>query len=198
MAEALNKQREVTDRYADALFDLAREQSLIEAVRDELTELVHLERTEQAFADFLHSRALDDDYRAASLEKMLRGRISDLVLNTLQIMNRHGRSGYLTGLLESYIDRQNAAANQVVAHAVTAVALSAEEQESVRAITAEVSGKQPLMTFHVDPGVLGGLLLRVGDMRFDATVQWHLRETRRRLAEHGERGIEVRQLNNDR
>lgn len=189
MPEPIDRQRELADQYAAALFELASQAGTVAEVRAELEELVKLEQVEPDFRAFMTSRALDDDHRAAGLEKMFRGRLSDLVLDTLQVMNAHGRSGLLDALCERFIARQEEAAGQVRARAASAVPLSDELRNRVAETVARLSGRSPVMQFEVDPGLLGGIRIQIGDVRYDNTIRRHLELVRRRLEERAQRGL---------
>lgn len=191
MADSFDKQLEVADVYADALFALAREAGKVEEVRSELDELVKLSEMGIGFSGFLSSRALDDDHRAAGLEKMFRGKLSDVVLNTLLVMNDNGRSGLFGALHHAYILRQQAAANQVDAFVTSAVALDDAQKKAVTDTAAQVSGKTPIVHYDVDPSILGGLIVTIGDWRYDNSVSRKLGVVRRRLLERAERGLPV-------
>lgn len=191
MAVSLDSQMEFAGVYAAALFDLAQERGKVEVVRHELDELVQLADQEPEFDAFLNSDALDDDHRAAGLERMFRGKLSDEVLNTLQVLNRNGRNGLLRALARSFALQQQEAAGQVEAYVTTAVELSEEEKSAVTRVTTEKTGKTPLMRFHVDPEILGGLVLQVGDLRYDNSLRSQLLEARSRLMERSETGIPV-------
>ncbi len=191
MAETFDEQLQLADVYAAALFALATEQDVVPAVRDELAELVRLMEIEPGFASFLSSGAVDDDHRRASLEKMFRGKLSDLMLNTLHVMNDHGRVHLLRALLRAYVLRQEHAAGQIEVRAKTAVPLSDDQKEQVRQLAAELSGKEPLMEFDVEPGMIGGLIVQVEDYRFDDSLRRHLMVARQQLFERGERGLQV-------
>lgn len=191
MADSFDKQLEVADVYADALFALARDADRIEDVRSELDELVKLSEMDIGFAGFLSSRALDDDHRATGLEKMFRGKLSDIVLNTLLVMNDNGRSGLLAALHHSYVLRQQAAANQVDAFVTSAVELDESQKKTITDTAAKVSGKSPIVHYRVDPSILGGLIVQIGDWRYDNSVSRKLGVVRRRLLERAERGLPV-------
>ncbi len=194
MAESFEKQLSLADVYATALFRLAQELGRVAEVRDELQELNVLMRTQPGFAEMLSSAALDADRRAASLERMFRGRLSDLVLNALQVLNRHGRADLLAALLQRFVTRQEAAAGQVPVVATTALELDEQQRRSVSEVAAKLAGKQPLMRFRVDPGILGGLVLEIGDWRYDYSVRARLNEARAQLHERSERGLPVGML----
>lgn len=189
MAETFDEQLTLADVYAAALFALARESDTIAATRSELEELVKLTDVEPQFAEFMRSGAVDDDHRRESLERMFRGKLSDHVLNTLQVMNDHGRAALLAPLLRAFVLREGHAAGRIEVTATTAVELDTQQREEVRKLAAELSGKEPLVDYQVDPGVLGGLVLQIGDYRFDDSVRRHLQIAGGRLAERGDRGV---------
>jgi len=191
VAESLDKQVAIADAYAEALFALARESQSIAVVRGELEQLVELERIEPSFAAFMSSAALDDDRRAAGLEKMFRGKISDAVLNTLLVMNQHGRIGLSAALLRAFVIRQEWAEGQVEGTVTSAVALTDEIRALIEKTAAEITGKKPLLSYAVDPAILGGLVVQVGDWRYDNSVLRHLRIARRRMLERAQRGLPV-------
>lgn len=191
MAISLDALMEFAGVYATALFDLARERGKIDQVRHELDELVKLIQTEPEFDAFMTSDALDDDHRAAGLERMFRGKLCDEVLNTLQVMNLNGRNGLLQALARSFALKQQEAAGQVEAFVTSAVELGDDEKASVTKVAAAKTGKSPIMQFRVNPDILGGLILQVGDVRYDNSLRSQLDEALERLAERSEVGLPV-------
>lgn len=189
MAESFDEQLAVADVYAAALFALAGEAQAVEQVRGELEGLAGLLEREPRLAEFLGCGVIDADERAASLERMFRGKVSDLLINTLQIMNAHERAHLLLPLRRAFELRAKRAAGQVEVRATSAVPLSAPQQAEVTRLAAELSGREPLVEYVVDPEILGGLVLQVGDYRYDNSVRQQLRAARSRLLERSDRGI---------
>ena len=191
MAESFDKYLELADVYAQSLFELARESGKIEDVRSELDELMKLCQIEPAFHSFITSSALDDDHREAGLEKLLRGKLSDITLNTLLVMNQHGRNAILSSLRRAYVIRQQDAAGQIEASVTSAVDLDESQKNEISATAALLSGKNPLIAYNVDPAILGGLILQMGGIRYDNSVASQLAEARKRVLERSERGLAV-------
>src|SRR5689334_14296140 len=84
--------------YARSLFELAEAkggQAAIESSQGELEEIMELARADQQFNEFLASRVLPVAQRSGSLERIFTGRVSDLVLRFLQILNEKGRLSHL-------------------------------------------------------------------------------------------------------
>lgn len=189
MAEPTDEQLETADVYAEALFDLATKADQVDTVRSELEELVRLTALAPGLMEFLRSGAIDDDVREAGLERMFRGQLSDLLLNTLQVMNRHGRAHLLQPLRRCFELRRQAAHNQIEVRVTSATALDDAQQAEVQRLAAELSGKEPLVKYTVDADLVGGLVLQIGDRRFDGSIRRRLRRAREHLLERGARGL---------
>ncbi len=188
MATEPEKGSDVADVYAAALFALASEAQAVDAVERELAELARLAAQDAGFAAFLNSTAVDADSRQHSLERMFRGRLSDLTLDTLHVMNQHGRAGLLHPLWGSFVRRREVARGQVAAVATTAVPLDAGQQRDVVQLAGQLSGKQALVQFVVDAGIVGGLILQIGGCRYDNSVRRHLHGAQQGLLERSARG----------
>ncbi len=191
MPDSIDEQIELADVYAAALFDLAREAGRIREVGDELAEVVRLSEQEPGFGRFLESVIIEEDARAGSLEAIFRGKLSDEVLNTLQVMNRHGRAGLVKALLRAYVLRQERDARQIEVVVTSAVPLDASQQQEVTRLAREISGREPLIEYRVEADILGGLVLRIGEYRYDSSLRQRLRTARQRLMERGERGLQT-------
>ncbi len=81
----------IADLYAEALLEAAREKEQERSVLADYEELVSYMEREPDFEAFLTSALVDDDPRRASLERLFRGRMNDLLLNMLQVLNNRRR-----------------------------------------------------------------------------------------------------------
>jgi F-type H+-transporting ATPase subunit delta len=189
MPETIAKDLTLAEVYAAALFALCEQAGTTDAVHGELEELVRLVETEPGLAAFFSSLAIGPDDREESLERMFRGRLSDLLLNTLQVMSRHGRLELFRPLLRAYVLRVQEARRQIEVQATSAIELDAAQKAEVHRVAQALSGKQPVIEYLVDPGLIGGLVLQIGDWRYDNSVRQHLHAARGRLSERGQRGL---------
>jgi F-type H+-transporting ATPase subunit delta len=191
MAEPRDKQLELADVYAAALFELAAEAGVVGEVRDELEQLARLEQTEPDLAAMLTANVIDLEGRRGLLERMLRGKISDLVLDTIQVLSAHGRAHLLGSLARRFAVRQEHAAGEVEVLATTAVELAPAQRQQVLELAAQVSGKRPLLTCQVDAGILGGLVLEIEGYRYDCSLRRQLEMARTGMLERSERGLGI-------
>jgi F-type H+-transporting ATPase subunit delta len=156
--------------YAAALLALAEEDGRADEVRDELTALEELVERSPAFHDFLVSPAIGADERSASLEKALRGRASDLVADAVLVMNRKGRALLLPALIATYAEAHDRLRRKVEVRVTSALPLSDDQRRRLAAAVEAATGLEPILVERVDPGIVGGLVVQVGDRKADASV----------------------------
>jgi F-type H+-transporting ATPase subunit delta len=181
--------------YARSLFELAEAKGgrpTIESSQAELEDILELARGDARFSEFLASRVLPVGERSASLEKIFSGRISDLVLRFLQVLNEKGRLGHLPAVAAAYDGLVQKNFGRVEVDLYTAAPATREEIEQVKARLQKALGKEPVIHAYTDPAMIGGLKLQIGDRLIDGSIATRLRQMRERLATDGSAEIRSR------
>ena len=176
--------------YAAALLDLAEERQQGDATYEELQELVRAIDASPDFAHFLASPLVDAKLRAALLEKHLRGRASDLLVDALQVINRKGRLGLLPEIAEAYRRELRRRRGLVDAHVTSAVPLSPALRARLTESLRRFSGREPFLIEKVDPHLLGGTVVEIGGQKIDTSVATRLREMGGAMRERASREIQ--------
>jgi F-type H+-transporting ATPase subunit delta len=156
--------------YARSMLDLAEQRAESEVLMEELRQLAGGLETNPELSAFLASPFIDVESKRKAIEKLLRGAASDLLVDSLQVINRKKRLELLPAIATAYRQEYEKANDIVEVHAVTAVPLTPELRESVRASAARFTGKNVRLEERVDPSLIGGLVLRVGDQKLDGSV----------------------------
>ena len=176
MANVSDRELALARVYSRSILELAEEQGQAEAVLDELQELVkYLDRNPE-LEQFLGSPLVESEDRGRTVEKALRGRASDLLVDSLQVVNRKGRLGLLRAIAEGYRIEFRDLRGIADAHVRTAVPLSEAMRTRVRESVARFTGKQPFLIEKVDPSLIGGIVIEVGGRKIDGSVSSRLRE----------------------
>ncbi|MCH9035669.1 MAG: F0F1 ATP synthase subunit delta, partial [Planctomycetes bacterium] len=102
MARATDKELALAKVYSKAMLDLAESQGQAEELLDELHALADLLDENDQLDAFLSSPTVDVTARAQTLEKAFRGKASDLLVDSLQVLNRKERLGLLRAVCETY------------------------------------------------------------------------------------------------
>ena len=166
---------EVGERYAQALFDLADETGSLEAVRADLKSL------RAAWADSADLRRLatspviaSEDQQKGLVAIADAAKFNGVTRNFLGLLGQNGRARDLPGVITGF-ERLYAKKTGVVAAEVTsAQALSIPQLQSIQSALRASLGKDPELTTRVDPGILGGLKVKVGSKLFDASLKTKL------------------------
>lgn len=175
--------------YADAMLQLALDRGEAESLNDELTELVRLYERDPGFRDFVASPLVDAEEREASLEKAFRGRASELLVDSLQVLNRKGRMRLLPAVAEVYRRAYREHLRQVEVDVTSAVALRDDQRERLKAAIRRSTGRDAILSESVDPTLMGGLVVRLEDRKIDASVATQLENLNATLLDRASREI---------
>ena len=189
MASLDDKHLAVARVYSQAILDLAEEQGLSDQVGEELAELGRFVGENREFADFLGSPLVDAGERQVALEKILRGRVSDLLVDALQVVNRKERMLLVPAIAETYRQELRDLRGRVDVFVKTPVALPGALREKLRAAVTHFTGSQPDLIERVDPGLLGGMVVQIGDDKIDASVASQLKALSEALLERASQEI---------
>jgi F-type H+-transporting ATPase subunit delta len=179
--------------YCDALLNAAEEQGRADEVLEELRALVDdVFRREPYVEALLSSAALGRERKAEMIRAAFEGRCSDLLLNFLLVLNDHDRLDLLRSVFASYTVRHGARAGQVFALVKTAVPLPDDQREIIVHRIRDYFQREPVLATEVDSELLGGLIIRMGDWVFDASVRSRLAQIRQQLIERSSHEIQSR------
>jgi F-type H+-transporting ATPase subunit delta len=175
---------------ADALEELANTADLIVAeragtldnVEDELFRFGRIVADSTDLRAALSDRAATDEAKAALVRSLLGGKVDKVTERLVERLVTYPRGRSLEAGLEALSRLAAARRDRVVAVVVSAVPLSAGQKQRLGVALARTYGRQVHLNLDVDPAVLGGISVRVGDEIINGTIADRLDEARRRLA----------------
>jgi F-type H+-transporting ATPase subunit delta len=172
------------------MLELAAARGEADDLGEELRALAARVAEDAAFRAFLLTPLVDAGARAASLERIFRGRASDLLVDALQVLNRKGRIGLAPAVAAVYARALNALRRRVEVAVVSAVPLSAEQRAAVGAAVARRTGREAILEERVEPELIGGMVVRIDDRKADASVASTLEVLARALRERASREVQ--------
>jgi len=170
--------------YAEAFAAGGRER--VEAVQGQFEDLLEMTRTDKTFNEFLASRVIPTTEREGALKKILGGRIDELLLRFVLVVNRKDRLGHIVPIAAAYDQVVQQQFGRVEVDVVTASAIEAQQLASVKSRLGEALGKEVVVHSYTDPTMIGGVKFRIGDQLIDASVQTTLRKIRDQLSTQGD------------
>jgi F-type H+-transporting ATPase subunit delta len=180
-------EEQVARVYAQALFDAAKEAGVVEDVRRELDEFVAALAASASLRNVLADPRVDTAAKRRVLSEITRGGQS-LLANVLLLMLERGRFAAVPDLYQAYDALAIVEEGVVEVEVVSATELSPETEKKIAARVQEATGRRVELARRVDPSILGGLVLRIGDVIVDGSVKARIRQLRRRLATAEVRG----------
>jgi F-type H+-transporting ATPase subunit delta len=179
--------------YAEAFLNAADKAGQADLVIEELNSLVKdVYRSEPGLEAFLSSGAIGRDRKALTIDRVFKGRASDLFVNFLQVLNRHERLSLLRPILAALVDLNTERRQRVKVHVRSAVPLSDAERDRLIKEIRQTFNREPILETGVDADLLGGLVVRVGDLLYDASVKARLDSLRNQLIERSSYEIQSR------
>lgn len=179
--------------YAQSLFELGEaaggDAKLVE-IGEELQGIVEIVRGDAAFAEFLRSPIVERGKRADTLRRVFDGKVTDVLLRFLLVLNDKGRLGHLDDVSDGYGELLNDRFGRIEVDVYTVDgALDAAQLEQLAQKVKGRLGKDPVFHQYADPSMIGGLVLRIGDQLIDGSVRGQLRGMRESLLENGSASI---------
>jgi F-type H+-transporting ATPase subunit delta len=172
------------DGYAAALFEVARAEGTLDSVEDELFRFARSYESNDQLRNTLTDEMIPAARRQAIVEDLLGGQHAKATPTTVQLISMvvgSGRGRDLPAIVDRLVERAARAKRLAVAEVRTAVRLSDDQQDRLKAAIANATGKEVTLKVVVDPSVLGGLVVTVGDTVIDGTVRTHLDQLKSRL-----------------
>ena len=174
----------IARNYAETLFTLAQRQGGMETVEayaraiDDVAELI---RREPRVREFLETPRVDVEARKRVLRDAFAGRVPEYFLRFLLVVVEKRRQALLPEIAAEYHDLVDRAQGRLRAEITVARAPDAETEREIVGALERKLGRTVLPTFRVDPTLVGGVVIRVGDQVVDGSIRRRMADLRRRL-----------------
>lgn len=179
--DAGGRQSRLARVYAESLFVAAQQDSTerAEAVGDELAAFVRDVASNPDVANFIASPAVGKKKKAAALDPALKDRASDLLRGLIGVLAQNNRLDLLRQVSAAYRQLLDERSGRVRVKVTAAVELSdAQKAALVANLKTALGNQEPVLDVRVDPDLLGGLVVQVGDQVVDTSVRTRLQSLR--------------------
>ncbi|GHC44691.1 ATP synthase F1 subunit delta [Ulvibacter litoralis] len=169
-------------RYAKAVLEQANQGNIANVVFDDMQSVYATIEGSKELRSVLKSPVVKAEDKKEALVKIFENN-SEVTKGLIQILTTNKRINLLGGVAESYISLYNESQGVKVANVTTAVALSSELETEVLAKVKQLTGSSQV-TIHntIDESILGGFILRVGDLQYDASIANKLGKIKREFS----------------
>lgn len=174
-------ERRIVRRYATALFGAARKAGLIDRIESDLGLVSYVMETSPRLVDALHSPLVPGASKRDILRDIFADKVHQLTLSYLYLLVNKRREGAILPTEEEFLLLANEARGVVAAEVTTAVRLERDEEARLKARLATMTGKDIHLVKNVDPEIIGGVLVRIGDTVIDGSIRGQLAALREQL-----------------
>lgn len=169
---------EIGKEYAQALFELAKEQGC----EKEYAVALHTIATEldnaPEYAELLSSPNIHIDERKALIEQAFSGHIPEYVLFFTQLLCEHGHIRDFGSCLREYEELYRALESISTARIISAIELTDSQKKKLTEKLEKISGHTVLSTYEIDETLLGGLTVYIDDKVIDGSLRRKLKEVK--------------------
>lgn len=178
----MRRQEATARRYAKALFQVAREARRLDAVGDELANVLEVLAADRRLEEFL-SRPWIKGATKRSVAAAVAERLgcSPLVRDFVGLVAQRGRTDHLAEIARAYRSLLDAERGRVRAQVRSAVALSDAERGRLAVGLARIAGNEVIVEGSVDARLLGGFVAQIGSLVLDGSLDGQLTRMRERL-----------------
>lgn len=179
--------------YAQALLAATEKAGQSESVLEEFDSLVAdvLDRLPKVEA-VLRSSFVSDEDKVAMLQRALAGRASPLLANCLKVLARHGRLELVRLVHRQAHQELDRLRGRVAVELITATEIDDAAARALVATMAGVLAGQAVLLRRVDPGLIGGAVVKIGDTVYDGSVATQLANLREKIIDRSVHEIQSR------
>mmetsp|Transcript_36054 Transcript_36054/g.43435 ORF Transcript_36054/g.43435 Transcript_36054/m.43435 type:complete len:212 (+) Transcript_36054:52-687(+) len=159
-------------RYANATYVAASKQNVLDTVEKELLEIAKTASTSEPFRQFLENPTMSREVKTKMVGEMLKGKTCDVTLNLMSTLAGNARMKEINNITDGFVSLMKARRGEVEATITSAEPLTKAQADAVAAAMKTQVGKDKTvaLTTKVDPSLIGGLQVQVGDQFLDLSV----------------------------
>jgi len=177
LAGEIGRESGLAGRYASALFELAEDAKQLDAAANELRDLKHVIADSDDLIRLIVSPVFGRDAQGKAMSAILdKAGVSDLTRRFVLVVTHNRRLFALPQMIDAYLAELARRRGEVTARVTAARDLSKTQQSALTDTLKKVVGSKVQVELDVDPGLLGGLVVRVGSRMIDSSIRTKLQK----------------------
>lgn len=161
----------VGKRYARALFEVAKERGQIDQIEAELNDIVAVVSQNADLEKILMHPHISGQAKKELVKELFYAHVSKETQNLLEVLLENGRESDLAAISAAYVKLANEERGIADAVVTTAKSLSEEEQAQLAEKFGKLINKKLRIQTVVDPSILGGVVVKIGDRLYDGSIK---------------------------
>lgn len=175
------KDRKVANIYAGALLEIGQEKNTLDQIEEELNFLSELLSEDKRLMQFLNTPSITILSKKDFVDKVLKDKLSDVSTNFFKLLIDNGRQSIIQSVHELLIGLIDQVHNRQRVVVVTSKKLEKGTLEELRNLLREKYNKEIILLEEIDESILGGIILKIGDLIVDGSLANDLRNIEKSL-----------------
>lgn len=176
-------QSAINVRYAKALFLTAKEKDRVADLKSDIELVLNVCNTSVDFILLLESPIVKTSKKTELLTSLFKGKVDELTLKFLLLVTANKREVYIPGICRNFLNLIKEDQNIKTARLTTASEVDAEALQRIKTILGKELNATIDLSTTINPEIVGGLVLRVDDKQYDASIATRLKKIKQELLE---------------
>jgi F-type H+-transporting ATPase subunit delta len=176
-------QSAITVRYAKAFFSAAKEKDILDILKTNIELVLEICNNSADFILLLESPIVKTSKKAELISTIFKGKVHELSLKFLLLITSNKREAHIPGICRNFLGLTRKGQNIKSAVLTTATEMNNETIDKIEVLMAKELGAKVELSSKVNPNIIGGMLLRIEDKQYDASVATQLKKIKQQLLE---------------
>ncbi len=176
-------QSAINVRYAKAFFDLAKEKNLLEPLKADIELVASVCRDSADFILLLESPVVKTSKKIELINAIFNGNVNELTLTFLSLIAKNKREIHIPGICRNFLALTRKDQNIKSAVLTTASEINSETIKKIETLMEKELDAKIELSSQVNPEIIGGMILRLDDKQYDASIATQLKKIRQTLLE---------------
>jgi F-type H+-transporting ATPase subunit delta len=161
----------ISKTYGDALLEIANEEKKVDLLLEEVTAVMEILKDNPEFSKLMNNPRISVDEKQTVMSNVFEGRISKELMGFFSMIVNKGRYDHIDEILTYFQDEVKKIKGIGVAFVTTPLELSDAQKKNVEKKLLDTTGfKQMEMHYDIDPSLVGGMRIRIGDRVVDSSI----------------------------
>lgn len=161
----------VGDRYAESLFDLAKEENQVTQYLDDIKLVGEVLDSDPQIVQFFNHVLIENDKKIQLLDQSFKGNVDQYVLNFLKLLVQSRRIRYIDDIVKSYINLSNQYLGIEEVMIYTPYELTDQQIQDIEKAISQKENKKVTLKVSIDPSLLGGIKVQIANRIYDGTIK---------------------------
>ena len=167
----------IAHRYSKSLLQLAIEKGILEEVHNDMQLIVRVNMQNRDFANMLINPVINQHKKLTILKAVFKNSLNKLTISLFEILSRRNRANILPELAHAFHEQYNEYKEITSATVITDYPIDDQERKQFIALVKNKTGAKAVeLKEQLDPGLVGGFILRVGNQQIDSSLRTKLKE----------------------